>query len=458
MELNDIIGHKINTVTRVPIGDIVVDPNIRKVVGKISPSFIQSVKQHGVLVPVDAYQVDGVWHLQDGQLRYLASVDAGKEDLPVLVADPAEAEIARYERQLILNEHRNELTDSDRAGAYQTLFELGVSADAIARHTQLPKKKIEKALAVTSSGSGNYALESGIGLDQAAVIVEFEDDPQTVERLTSIARDNPDQFAYSVEEQRRKLVDAAEKAEAAAPVVAAGIPVEEPGTAFTNATELVRIWQDKTEKKRVTIEMATGHGLIALMRPSYAWVDGKRIKWAPQYYVVDAEAQGWFIHKSDRPPLTDEQRAERKETRDNNQAWPIATTVRQAWIVDELLARKTLPSNVDQFITISLAGGHPRDGHTSGTRKAMEWLGLKDSQNYDHDEIVLEAEAKPGNAQRIALTLAIANAEDKIASKEGWRVHYGDRTKLGRYLTALAGWGYGLSSVEATLTKPAAKK
>jgi ParB family transcriptional regulator, chromosome partitioning protein len=136
----------VGTTTRVPMADFIVDSNIRKDI-TVPKEFLASVKQHGVLVPVDAYLADdGRWHLQDGQLRYLASLDAGKADLPVLVADPATADAARVQRQLILNELRNEITDSDRVGAYQTLFDLGVSAEQIAKKTSTPAARVKTAL------------------------------------------------------------------------------------------------------------------------------------------------------------------------------------------------------------------------------------------------------------------------------------------------------------------------
>jgi ParB family chromosome partitioning protein len=150
---------QIGTTAHIAIADIVVDPNIRKNV-TVPKTFAASVKQHGVLQPVDAYfdTATGKWHLQDGQLRYLASLDAGHDTLFVLVGDPALAEVRRIEKQLILNEQRNELTPADLAGAHQTLFDLGVGAEQISRRTNTPKKRVEQLLAIAKSPVLEYVV------------------------------------------------------------------------------------------------------------------------------------------------------------------------------------------------------------------------------------------------------------------------------------------------------------
>ena len=150
--------HEIGTSKRIPLAAFIVDPNIRKD-NTLGKEFLASVKQHGVLVPVEAYyNTDTGWHLQDGQLRFLAALDSNLTDIPVIVVDPDLAEAVRIQHQLILNERRNELTDADRVGAYQTLFDMGVSPEQIARKTNTPAKRVQTALSISASP---VALHSG---------------------------------------------------------------------------------------------------------------------------------------------------------------------------------------------------------------------------------------------------------------------------------------------------------
>jgi ParB family chromosome partitioning protein len=416
----------IDTVVRVPIGSIIVDPNIRRDT-KMKPGFAASVKQHGVLEPVDAYQDDTLaWHLQDGQLRYLAAVDAGLPDIPVLVNDPELAEAAKYIKQLVKNEQRAELSDAERADAWQTLFDLGVSADSIAKKTNRPRKTVEAALQVKQSPYATELLEAGIGLDQAATLLEFEGNPEVIERLTDIAVNHSDEFNYAVEEARAEAALENERLNLIGQLAEQNITVVAPDVTHPTLVPLEQVYLDADYKTFATKEDVPSAALRATVRPVHGYVDNEwKEYYKVAYYLDDSTEHGLFIKPSTpsgRAPMTEAESADRKRTIANNKAWPIAATVRQKWINEELLAAtRKLPSDVDVFIAHTLAGSHPS--------------------------------TKPGNAARIALALAIGRAEASASQKEAWRGRgmYSDGTeltKLARYLEQLAAWGHNLSDVE----------
>ena len=96
---------------------LTVDINVRKEAG-LTTDFVASIKEHGVLVPVVAHRTeDGTVHVLMGQRRTLGAIEAGVASIPVLVGDtPEEAE--RLATQVVENDHRSALTDSDRAEAF----------------------------------------------------------------------------------------------------------------------------------------------------------------------------------------------------------------------------------------------------------------------------------------------------------------------------------------------------
>lgn len=457
---------QIGTTIRIPIGELVVDSNIRKN-ATVPPDMQASVALHGVLVPVDAYHADGAWHLQDGQIRYLASLAAGHTDIPAIVQDPALAEAARLERQVILNELRTAVTDSDRAGAYQALFELGITAEDIIASTSSDPDKVTKALRVKQSPYGAEVLDSGaVTLDQAAIIIDFEDDPSSVATLLQTAIERPGNFDHAVNTARHDREERERAAKALEKITKAGIPViDTDSPEYAAATPLDAVYLDEALTKKATIAKTKDAGLHGHVTSRNDWSHGRyQLVFEPTYVIVDPTGNGFYTRPTTatgKPAATDEERAERRRVIANNKAWPLATEVRTTWIKDNLLARRELPTGVDKFIATSMAGGHLVDSSDSGvgTARAMLEIPQNNSEHGWYQELVHEIEKKPGNANRIALAIAIGRCEGgRLSRSDAWRVRDSDLTKLARYLNALAMWGYALSDVEAEMVEAAKAK
>ncbi|MDO5737524.1 MAG: ParB N-terminal domain-containing protein [Propionibacteriaceae bacterium] len=203
---------------------LTVDTNVRKDAA-LTPEFVASIKEHGVLVPVVGHRAeDGTVHVLMGQRRTLAAVDVGLASIAVhVVARPEEAD--RLATEVVENDHRRALTDNDRAEAYHQLSLLGVSPSKIARRMGAKKALVETALRVKGNDRAAAALAAGITLEQSAVIEEFSDDAEGAAKLEAIATENPGNFAHWAQRMRDDRERAALVAEATAEAVEAGLIV-----------------------------------------------------------------------------------------------------------------------------------------------------------------------------------------------------------------------------------------
>ena len=105
-----------------------------------------SIAARGVLLPVLATRdADGTLRVRDGQLRTLAVREAELSSIPVYVisteAADAAATIKQISDQLQTNEQCTQLNNTDRATAFQQLFDLGLSRTKIVKTTRTSKRR-----------------------------------------------------------------------------------------------------------------------------------------------------------------------------------------------------------------------------------------------------------------------------------------------------------------------------
>ena len=117
----------------------------------------------------------------------LAAVEAGVR-VPVAVMGDESAgtagEVERITGQYAENAHRPGLTVTETAGVVRQLQDLGLTAGQIQRRTKIPKADIAAADTVTRSAAPSEAAgEYPLTLGQAAVLAEFDDDPDAVQAL-----------------------------------------------------------------------------------------------------------------------------------------------------------------------------------------------------------------------------------------------------------------------------------
>src|SRR4051812_13413099 len=100
---------------------LVIEDNVRPTAA-ITPAFVQSIKANGVLRPVLGHRnTDGTVTVRAGQRRVFAAREAGLPTIPVYLVTADDAAAERIVQQMVENDHREALTDGDRATAFQQL-------------------------------------------------------------------------------------------------------------------------------------------------------------------------------------------------------------------------------------------------------------------------------------------------------------------------------------------------
>jgi ParB family transcriptional regulator, chromosome partitioning protein len=430
--------------------------NIRQAVP--SKQLIDSIGEHGVRQPIGVLRTaDGELVLRFGDRRRQACAELGFL-VPALVvegtAGTTGAEIERIFGQLDENDNRQDLTVAERVLAVEALFSLGTSATVIARKTGLGKEDLAAARkAAASETARTLAAQYPLTLDQAAAIAEFDDDPETAARLAETARDEPGQFAYSVQEARDDREDAAAVAAHAAGLAEQGITVVAERPNYQNNN---RDWAGPDGKKLTweTHKNCPGH---VVFLDAYGRSSDKRVQ--ESWFCTDPKGNGHrkFTYTGAPEKTPEETAAERRRVIDGNKAWRTATTVRQRWVRDVLLQRKTIPDHAALFTAQALAGADSflirafsnMSGGTHAT--ARELLGGIGKNTYSGNgkwvSPLLESlnGVSEQRAQVVTLALVIGAYEYITAEAVTWRT---PSPASREYLATLDGWGYHPSAIE----------
>lgn len=418
----------------------------------LTPEFIASIKQHGVLQTIDTYRnTDGALVVLRGQRRTLAAVQAGLPSVPVRVLPGDHDEARRIVEQIVENDHRAAMRDAHRTAAVKQLaLDFGLSAATIAKRTGTTKKDVETTLTVASSKiSERVQAKYDLTLDQAAVIAEFDTDRDAVKALTAAAVKEPHKFDHLAQQLRDQRERDEQIAAARAALAEAGIREVEP-VAYDDkkARSLTRLRMSAQTEPGAVIDAAQhavcpGHAAYVVAGWDGLTVGHVCTDWK-QYGHVDR-------YGDDRPttggPMTDEQRQERREVIENNKAWKSATTVRRQWLT-QFAQRKTAPKDAATYLaeTLLLDAYKIERAKADGHSVARTLLGLPPRSGHGDTAIAdLIERSNSARAQVIALVLALA-ATEATTSTRTWRSN-SER----RYFWALAAWGYPLSNVESQI-------
>lgn len=411
----------------------------------LDKEFLDSVTANGVLVPIVATRDENGVHVRYGQRRTLAAQQVGLSSVPVYIVEANEADDAqRIIEQLVENDQRQALTDGDRIQAWKALELEGLSATAIAKRTGTKRDKIKTGLTVAASETGSRLIaEVGITLDQAALLIEFEDAPETVAALTKVATDLPGSFPHAVQRARDDRA-AAEAREAGEQVEATkGHRILSDAPAWDDPTPYRLHYLRTSEGERVSAEEIQGKDGVAVHVTGYR--DGTS---QVTYYVDDPEKIGLTIaddgtgRKSG--PMTDDEKAERKRLIANNKDWDAAESVRREWLA-QFLSRKTLPKNSAHVIARSLTEArHLVSGEMSGNTLAADLLSVEPIPGNYGDRFADFLTAHPAKAAHVTLAVVLGGIEASTG-RNTWRY---PQEETAHYLQTLADWGYTLSTVE----------
>ena len=435
------------TVEHIDPNTLVIEANVRPS-APITPELVRSIRENGVMVPVLARRdYEGSVLVRAGQRRTLGAREAGRPTIPVYIVKADEANATRIIQQMVENDHREALTDADRAAAFQQLAFEGMSVATIAKRTATKPKEVKTALAVAENATAASAItEHALTLDQAAVLIEFEYSPEVRASLIQVATTHPGQFTHAAQRARDDAARARAKADVEADLTARGYQVldTDPGyydTGWTRIRELLT-----ADGERVTPEhIEQVEGRAVLVRVYYGTETSD-----VTYFLADFTASGFRKASASGSgttggPMTDEQKAERREVIANNKAWNSAEKVRREWLTT-FLSRKRLPKNTAAVIAAGLTthtyaiSGATRDRNPL----AYTLLGIPQESTWGPDRLAALVQQTPAKANHVSLAVVLGAIEG-TTSRNTWR---NPDPRTAAYLTDLVAWGYTLSEVE----------
>lgn len=490
---------------------LILETNVR-LEASIDPQFVASIKEHGVLTPISAViDTEGAIRVRAGQRRTLAARQAGVATVPVYVRPDTSTDdtthlVTRVSEQIVENDQRTALTEAERVRGMQQLLDVGVSVAKVAKKLGVPKTVVEAANTAAQSETALAALNATqLSIEQAATLAEFEDDPQTVNYLTSAS--SPGEFDHRVAEVRQQRAAAQARREASAPYEQAGYTVldnqptwsddlgrcgfdrmcDTTGKALADdhpahpsqRPQLWAVWLDemvcytdtRTGEEVYEDDVDWDHDPDAdADQAEDSGVDPRHIEertdYQPEYYCVDltaAEEAGVLTRtefyqrtRSSGPSSTEEddqaereaQRREKRKVIALNKLAVAAEGVRKQWVTERILTRKTAPKGAMLFIAAQLATHPDLLGGYKVSDTARELLGLPEGGSLSG---AVEELSATGDARAAVIVLAmVLAAMEADTDKTAWRSR-GYRDLTGPYLQFLADNGYDLADVEKVM-------
>ena len=429
-------------VVQVDPATVKIEANVRTQV-TLDPAFVRTIKRHGILIPVLAYQEDdGTVVVRDGQRRVLAAVQSGRGTIPAYLVPVKDEARLRIIQQMIANEQRAGLTDNEEAAALHQLTLEGLTPTMIAKELAVKPARVKAAVAVAANEAAKAAVAKfEVTFEQALVLAEFEGDADVQKDLRRAAARGEGDFAHEAQRQR----DRKEAREQVAALIA-----------DLKAQGYHQIaWPSYDDKDTRPFDDLTKADGTALTEQNYLGGDGHRFAVRESgrgvevgHFVTDWKKWGLKKRKANGDPAlawTEEQKAERKELIANNKAWDSAEKVRRAWLTT-FLSRKTLPKDALAFTarTAATNGGQFSKEVTDRHRLARTLLGIGEFSYSGPDSLIALIEHQPGRVGHVLTALALA-AHEAATGKHTWRNPSPDARA---YFTALAAWGYSLSDVE----------
>jgi ParB family chromosome partitioning protein len=366
----------------------------------------------------------------------------------------------------------------------------GLSYHQIAKRTAIPNATV-KAARTAAQAPALREFTDQLTLDQAAILAEFEDDPEAVETLLDAAQQG--RFEHLVQRLRDDREEAAKRAEFTAHLTEQGVTViERPNHGHPTIAALTRLtdadgndlspdnhahcpghaayvgteWRQPTDTDTVvndeedgfedddydeeedTDNARTWQPPVQVLVACYVCTDyaahGHRDRWA---------GSGSQTTKKRAADMTEAERdaakAERRHVIESNKAWKAATQVRRDWIAG-FVQRKTAPAGAEAYLARVMVGGWH---FSTPGQDVMALAGFAGRDGSDVWNVAAEqrqsatdavATASPKRALQIALAVTVALWEHSTHPNT-WRNH--TRHDLDT-LAQLKEWGYPTSEIE----------
>ena len=428
----------------------------------LSPGFLASIKDNGVLVPLRiTVDADGGYRVIDGHRRLAAAVQADLAEVPVDLADDrAGDEPGQLLDMWVAHRHRNPLAPLEEADALFAARAAGATKARIRKSTGLKSPQVTAALTAATlseeTRASVQALPRDLTLEDLAILAEFEDDPGAVDQLLTAAQWHGT-LDHHAERLRQEREEQAEHTRLCRELQDAGVTVTE---ALPPGGQLLAVLRHDGED--LTPESHAGcAGRAALFR-SYDLT-------TPVHYCTEPAAHGHTFRHSEPgvaqaagpvnapgpagSPEHGPSDAARRLVIQGNKAWKAAGEVRKRWLAGHLFPRRTAPREAAQFVASQLltmpdplrsglAAAHSRPLFAEITGKAADaWEEACDT-------------VAAGRLPLLMLAPIATAYEQAMTEGEGrntWRTdRYSPcpRREAGRYLAFLASIGYQLADIE----------
>ncbi|CAD5999391.1 ParB/RepB/Spo0J family partition protein [Agreia sp. COWG] len=429
----------------------------------LDKGFLDSVKQHGVIIPVVVYWSDllDCYQVYEGQRRTLAAVVNELPAITIYVIDPPTDEQTRIVTQLVANEHRAPIAAAEHVAAVKQLSLFGMPATMIAKKTNSRMGDVGNAIKISKSAVATEALTE-MSIEDSAALIEFEDDPSAIGTIRAAAKDGRG-LEHVLHRLRTEKASAAARAAVLTEIETLGLPTLEtaPGYGDTGYRTIDNVYTGAKLSTPITVETAlaeAGGDVYGYPKRVYTeW--GSPEKYEVGYAIANWEAHGWFATNysgsEKKAPLTDDERAKRRQSRENTKEWVPASEVRVAWLTEFLQSTKA-PTGWEL-----LAARHLVENAASGygpnqwkAIAALVGVTSKDNARWSTGPIIDKYLTQhPNRAPQVMVGIICGSIEGGYEfDRKGW-----EQSATPAYLKLLALWGYPLSELEQLVASKTTK-
>ncbi len=500
---------RLGTLEHFDPASLVLDENVRQS-AELDKPFLDSLTEHGVLVPITAVRRDdGTVAVRNGQRRYLGAREVGLASVPVYVtpvaaADTDDQTVQRVVHQIVTNDQKSDLNDADRARGIQQMLDSGMSVAKAAKALSIKRDTVKAAATAAQSDAALQALAVGqLSMAEAAALAEFEGDEDALARLTRAAGTNFFEHTAARIRQEREIEQA--QRSAAQPYAQQGYTVlaERPRYGDPSCVALDDLRTTEGQPIPLSVDTTLDPERWAVMlvetvafsdRDTGEPVDAESIDFdteydddaeaeegkrhfstvteipafEPEWFCTDYQGLGYEVvdhlkarieragavdHGSDAQARADRdaEKAEhdarqRRMVLALNRLGAAAQSVRRAFVAEKLLGRKTAPKGAAIFISECLSADPLLLQQNHSADLAAELLGVKNGAAIQKLIANLPASGD-GRAQVITLALVLGACEARTP-KDAWRSGHCRGVGAPCYLKFLAANGYTLAPVE----------
>lgn len=475
--------------------DLVLDVNVRTIID-LDAEFLNSIREHGVLQPPTGWRdKEGVIFIEIGQRRSLAAAQLKLPTIPVIVKPRVDVEAEKLLTQLVENDRRQGLRDSEHAAAYQQLTLFGLKPDDIAKRTGTKRDTVRAAVKILKERPEALEVmkEHPVTLDVAAQLLEFEAHPDLLEQISAVIAVEPGKLAHEIAAARHEVEKRLLRDTEIAQLVSEGVrylsdddlPSPADWEALADLEEVFVPGESNTRPLSAEEALPRG-GLSATLYWGQDWVSGTGWVWGwkREYYVTEPRSHGYvpsdeFEEQEYADERTPEEVAEaerreqeaqriRDEKAEQDRLWVLAALVRREWVRDTLLhPQRKLPAGAGMVVLdIYLGDGGGAldrvDNYADAAEAAAGLLGVVgDAAKVPTPGFWAEASklaklqvfrdlAQGLGHERVLLALALGRAETHLDRRPA-SSSYSEQAQWFKYLRLLESWGYTLATVEQEL-------